>query len=249
VAILDGGGYILTGSTTAWGAGASDVYLVKTDASGNQDQSFGNKTWGDEHRDGGGDVIETLDGGFLIVGSTENHYEPLPIDDWYSDLYIIKTDASGNEEWSKVYGGDRGEGSGLVRQMEDGSFIILGGTSSYGRSRDNDIYLLRVTDRGEVITSIPVENQIKPETFMLYQNYPNPFNNTTRITYSLAKNSQVNISIYNNQGKLVKELHTGVQNRGLHSIRFNADNLASGFYFYRIKADNFLETKRMLLLK
>ena len=107
VVIHSDGGFVLTGSTTSFGAGAKDVYVIKTDANGVKDQSWGDKTFGEAHHDGGSEIISTSDGGYLIVGSIENHYKPLPKNEWYSDVYIIKLDQNGNKEWDQVYGGDR----------------------------------------------------------------------------------------------------------------------------------------------
>ncbi len=87
------------------------------------------------------------------------------------------------------------------------------------------------------------------ENFTLSQNYPNPFNPTTRISYSIPKQSFVSLKIYDQLGRIVTELVNELQSPGIYEINLNGSNLASGAYFYRIQAGDFIETKKMLLMK
>jgi Peptidase family C25/Secretion system C-terminal sorting domain len=87
------------------------------------------------------------------------------------------------------------------------------------------------------------------ETFMLMQNFPNPFNPTTLITYQLPIVSNVTLKVYDMVGKEVKTLVNSRQSAGLHSVIFNASNLSSGVYFYRMIAGDFVQTKKLILLK
>jgi hypothetical protein len=86
-------------------------------------------------------------------------------------------------------------------------------------------------------------------TYSLSNNYPNPFNPTTRISYTIPKRSNVNIKVYSLLGSEVAELVKGEMEAGSYDIEFNAANLPSGVYFYRIQSGNFIDTKKMLLLK
>ncbi|RQW80856.1 MAG: T9SS C-terminal target domain-containing protein [Geobacter sp.] len=88
-----------------------------------------------------------------------------------------------------------------------------------------------------------------PISYTLEQNYPNPFNPTTTIKFAVNKDSNVNLSIYNVLGELVSTLVDEQMKAGYYEYEFNASNLASGIYIYRIKADDFVETKKMVLLK
>ncbi|MCH8569415.1 MAG: BspA family leucine-rich repeat surface protein [Balneolales bacterium] len=88
-----------------------------------------------------------------------------------------------------------------------------------------------------------------PAVFSLNQNYPNPFNPTTNITFSLPESSQVTLEVYNLMGQRVATLANGYQAAGRHSVSFNATNLASGIYIYRLTAGNYIETKKMMLVK
>jgi hypothetical protein len=85
--------------------------------------------------------------------------------------------------------------------------------------------------------------------YALQQNHPNPFNPVTRITYSLAKSSYVSITVYDILGKEVARLVQEKQDAGHHAINFSGQNLATGLYFYRIQADQFSQTRKMMLIK
>lgn len=98
--------------------------------------------------------------------------------------------------------------------------------------------------------NFPKNNDNKiPDNYELTQNYPNPFNPSTRISYSIPKETFVEIKIYNMLGNEVALLVNEEQKAGTYSITFNASNLPSGVYFYRLQADNFTITKKLTVLK
>jgi subtilisin-like proprotein convertase family protein len=88
-----------------------------------------------------------------------------------------------------------------------------------------------------------------PVKYDLSQNYPNPFNSSTRINYSIPKNSNVELKIYDMLGREVRTLVNEYQNAGNYMVMFNAGELASGVYFYKLSTDKFSETKKMLITK
>lgn len=98
------------------------------------------------------------------------------------------------------------------------------------------------------VTSLENDSQI-PTDFSLYQNFPNPFNSTTTIRFSLRNESKVRLIIYNSLGEKIDELIDNYLSAGEHKIIFNADNLASGVYLYRLEAGEFTATKKLILLK
>ncbi len=88
-----------------------------------------------------------------------------------------------------------------------------------------------------------------PTNFALYQNYPNPFNPTTTITYDIPLRANVKLTIYNVLGQKVAILVDEVQEPGRYNVTFNANDLPSGVYFYRLEADKFVQMRKMLLVK
>ena len=107
------------------------------------------------------------------------------------------------------------------------------------------------------VTRVPVgvtQKDFQPVSYNLFQNYPNPFNPTTVISYSIPKSSNVTLKIYDILGREVKTLVSTEQVNGLHSVQWNGDNnygarVSSGIYLYRIEAGDFIQTKKMLLIK
>jgi phosphodiesterase/alkaline phosphatase D-like protein len=87
-----------------------------------------------------------------------------------------------------------------------------------------------------------------PGSYSLEQNYPNPFNPTTTIRYGLPQRSTVNIAIFNSLGQQVKQLASGEEEAGFHEVKVDGAGMASGVYFYRLRAGSFVETKRFVLL-
>jgi hypothetical protein len=97
---------------------------------------------------------------------------------------------------------------------------------------------------------LPPEEPIPiPEDYLLYQNYPNPFNQGTIIKYELPSSGIVSLKIYDILGREVAKLVDEIQNEGGYSVGFNPSSLASGVYLYRLRVNDFVETKKMVLLK
>ena len=115
-----------------------------------------------------------------------------------------------------------------------------------------------IRDGGELIISDSKVNKIIingnytnefPVSFNLEQNYPNPFNPNTTIRFSIPKEVDVNLSVFNILGEKVRELKNEMMKPGYYEVEFDASSLASGIYLYRINAGEYLETKKMILLK
>ena len=92
-------------------------------------------------------------------------------------------------------------------------------------------------------------NSQLPEQYILSQNYPNPFNPVTTIGYSLLESGDVTLVVYNIVGQEVERLVNDVQKAGYHRVSWNASNFASGIYFYRLQSGDFVQTRKMVLLK
>ncbi len=134
------GGYIITGEIIN-GEDIGDVYLLKIHANGTKQWEKNFPESNDNKLDWGESVQQTTDGGYIITGTT---YNPGP----RPNIYLIKTDANGNLQWQKNYGGDSSDYGESVQQTTDGGYIITGFTYSYGTEGSSDIYLIKTDANG-----------------------------------------------------------------------------------------------------
>jgi hypothetical protein len=98
--------------------------------------------------------------------------------------------------------------------------------------------------------SVPAQNQSHiPKSYKLEQNYPNPFNPKTKIRYALPKKSHVTVNVYNNLGQRVKQLRIGEKSPGWYELQLDMAEYSSGIYYYQLSANDFVQTKKLILMK
>ena len=131
------GGYIISGNTFSFGAGADDAYLIKTDNNGD---TLWTKTYGGTEIDNGNYVEQTVDSGFIITGVTVKFGDSIP------HIHLIKTKFNGDTLWTKTYGGINIDEAYSVHQTSDSGYIISGTTRSFGGGNPH-VYMIK-TDKG-----------------------------------------------------------------------------------------------------
>lgn len=233
------GGFIISGSTRSFGAGNSDALLLRTNANGD---SLWLKTYGGSDQDAGNCVRQTNDGGFVLTGYTRSFGPCL------TNVFMVKTDLNGDTVFTKTFWWGIGSNSQVaigtsIRQTNDGGYIIAGITEFLGASR----VLLIKTNSDGIVTSVEQFNNNTPDQFDLEQNYPNPFNSSTTISYSIPQIGFVELKVYDELGREVASLVNKEQSLGNYKIEFNASNLKSGIYFYRLHSGGFTATKKLIL--
>jgi len=132
-------GYVVLGSTSSFGAGSTDIYMVKTDSLG---VPYWHQTFGGINIDRGTCVKQTADTGYVILGYTNSFGAG------GYDVYLIKLDKFYNTSWTKTYGGTNWDFGNCVEQTTDGGYIICGETYSYGNG-DEDYYIIKTDALGD----------------------------------------------------------------------------------------------------
>ena len=233
------GGYIITGITDdLLPSGGCYTWLIKTDSVGD---TVWIKTFGDLDKIYmSKDVQQTEDGGYIITGWTNS------VGAGSNDVWLIRTNAYGDTLWTKTIGGGSPDASFSIQQTEDGGYIIIGWTNSFGVG-NGDVWLIKLDP--ESVTDIG-NNERKPLIdYSLIQNYPNPFNPSTVIKYSIPQASKVELKVFDIIGNEIEILVNEEKQPGSYEVEFNSKGLPSGIYFYQIRAVSYIDSKKMVLMK
>ncbi len=163
------------------------------------------------------------------------------------DAVIVKYDPIGTQQWTTLY-------TGLITNGGDGTNDLLIDTNlnvfSTGVSKktDNNGIVAFTRKINQIVGINPISNQVL-QNYMLYQNFPNPFNPITKIYYSIPRISKVTIVVYDILGRLVRSLVNDFKEVGNYTVSFDGSGLASGVYFFRIEAGDFVDSKKMVLVQ
>ena len=136
------GGYALAGYTYSFGAGDSDFWLIKTDASGTM---MWNRTYGGTEYEEAYALVQTSDDGYALAGMTDSFGAGI------TDFWLVKTDAAGSAQWNRTYGGTGDEWASALVQTTDGGYALAGGTNSFGVGGSDDFWLIKTDASGNMI--------------------------------------------------------------------------------------------------
>jgi len=259
-------GFIITGKTRLIG-GNFDLYLIRTDENGN---TLWTKTYNGPSSpnsvDDGRDIELMSDGGVAVVGFSD------------LNTWLLRTDANGDTLWTRRYPGSGGDsfdktldsgfvitgGTWLLRtnvdgdllwsttvaalinsvqQTNDGGYIVAG--YNFSSVTKDDLWLAKFHDG-----TTSLENSVGiPQEFQLYQNYPNPFNPSTVISWQSPVGSHQTLKIYDLLGNEIATLVDEYLPAGSYKVEWNAVNVPSGIYFYKLNSGIYSETRKMMLIK
>lgn len=209
------------------------------------------------------DPVDPWDSHPVNINAIDPTNAPLPVE--LSSFTVNYSDSGVMLNW-KTETELNNYGFNIEKRINEGEWNSIGFISGSGTSNspkeysysDKNLFvggskfqyrLKQIDNDGSFEYSDAVEVEVIPTRFELSQNYPNPFNPITTIRFSLPKETRLKINLYNLLGEIIKTITEGIYQAGYYNISFNASNLPSGTYVYRIESDNFIESKKMMLLK
>jgi len=185
---------------------------------------------------------QTKNNGFVIAGWEESN----------QSILIYRLSESGQIIWMKSFNGAYEDISGAIITTSDDGYLISGYTNSFDNNKRYQTILIKTDSLGSNLTDKPTGVNIyrnNSNQYIICQNYPNPFNPITNIEYSIPKTSFVTLKVFDLLGREIRTLVNKEKAVGTYHVSFDASNLSSGIYLYRLQSDNFIETKKLIFIK
>ena len=217
-------GYIITNCQYESMPNSNTSFLLKVNSVGDSLWCFRQCIWPSATYS----ATESSDNGYVAVGNC------------WDNLYVYKTDIDGNFLWEDYYDETELLRGNCIQAISDGGYVVTGTTVP------DDVFLLKYLPE---TTGIIGSDNDQSFACANSQNYPNPFNASTMIKYELPQQSLVTIEIYDILGRKVGMLEDRLQPAGYHKLVWHAEDLPSGVYFYKLRAGDYSETKKMVLMK
>ena len=229
------GGYIVIGDSESYGLGDADIYVVKTNATGD---SLWSKTYGGPLKEVGKTIEPTSGGGYIIAGVNRS----IGIG-WLPDIWVININSTGDTIWTKTYGGAGHEHGYDAKQTPDGGYIVVGhGNIVPGKMED--IYLLKLDSLGNID---PADTTFTSTAEYLSENilvYPNPGNGIFKVEFYNDNSFPAEIKLLNAVGQIVYK--ENIVKTGNYSRTINISEFSKGVYFLGITFNNHLVTRKIL---
>ena len=189
------------------------------------------------------DLYRSTDDGVTWTGCSVNpgfhEASPLAINS-QNRIFVLMYEAFHSTDngynWQNVQGG-LPQNSVAAFAFDTNGFVYAASSGGAFRSTET------------TLTSVESPSSVTPQEFSLLQNYPNPFNPVTTISFSLPHSSKVTLKVFNQLGQELATLVNETKEAGSHTIQWNATGFASGVYYYQLTAGNFVENKKMLLIR
>ncbi|MCD4774465.1 MAG: T9SS type A sorting domain-containing protein [Candidatus Aegiribacteria sp.] len=231
-------GFIVNGYTMSSGAGQTDYYMLKIDASGNL---LWSRTYGGSNYDNGTCIEQLPDGGYLLGGYTKS------FGDTNGDFWIIRTDANGDSLWSQIYGGSGTEQLNGMDLTFDGGYVLAGKTTSLGNS--SSVWLIRLAQdctavgESEYAQSMPSRFSISPVT-------PNPVYSHMSFDLHTIASGPAYVSVYDIHGRCVDVIYSGQLAEGTRSFMWTVpQTIANGTYIVRASCGDIHAAVRIAVIK
>ncbi len=240
VDLTSDGGYIIAGYTGSFGAGASDIYLVRTDADGD---TIWTRTYGDSASDVAYSVHQAPGGGYIIAGYTDSFGAGS------RDVYLIRTDALGNALWTHTFGGVQADHGRSVETTGDGGYIVAGDIGHPSTLRA-DVYLIRI---GPDCSGVGAEDPGRAGR-LVFRVCPNPFSNRVMIDCHLLRSPVGHLMIYNALGREIRAMTVGDRSEATHCVIWDGKDrsgqpVPSGVYFLRCEARGDPGATKLILIR